>query len=132
MGRFWLGIGILVVFLVLGLGISSAMDDVHLAIADTLDAAAEQALSGDLNAGMETARQAKKAWEKNWHGSATVADHAPMDEIDGLLAQLECFSRANMPGDFAACCTRISLLVRAMSEAHSLTWWNLLAFCVIK
>ena len=46
MGRFWLGIGILVVFLVLGLGISSAMDDVHLAIADTLDAAAEQALSG--------------------------------------------------------------------------------------
>ena len=126
MKRLWLGIGILLLFFALGLWISKTMDDVHLSIADTLDAAAEQALSGDLAAGLETARRAKTAWEKNWHGSAAVADHAPMDEIDGLLAQLECYSRANMPGDFAACCSRISLLVRAMSEAHSLTWWNLL------
>jgi hypothetical protein len=114
------------VFLALGFWISSAMDDIHLEIADTLDAAAEQALSGDLQAGMASARKAKADWQAHWHNSATVADHAPMDEIDGLLAQLECYSRANMPGDFAACCTRIALLVRAMREAHSLTWWNLL------
>ena len=126
MGRFWLGIGILVLFLVLGLWISSEMEDVHMSIADTLETAAEQALSGDMAAGQETARQAEAAWKKHWHASATVADHAPMDEIDGLLAQLECYSRAGQAGDFAACCTRISLLVRAMSEAHNLTWLNLL------
>ena len=126
MGRFWLGVGLLVLFLVLGLWIGAAMDRVHLSIADTLETAAEQALSGELPAGLETAQKAKASWEKHWHGSATVADHAPMDEIDGLLAQLECYSRADQPGDFAACCTRISLLVRAMSEAHRLTWWNLL------
>ena len=126
MGRLWLGIGILVLFLVLGLWISHCMDSVHLSIANTLETAAEQALSGDLDAAAQTAQTAKVSWEKHWHGSAVVADHAPMDEIDGLLAQLECYSRADQPGDFAACCTRLALLVEAMSEAHSLTWWNLL------
>lgn len=126
MGRFWIGVGILVLFLVLGLWISWAMEEVHLGIADTLETAAEQALTGDLYGGMETARQAKASWEAHWHSSATVADHAPMDEIDGLLAQLECFSRGEQPVDFAACCTRVALLVRAMSEAHKLNWWNLL------
>ena len=126
MGRLWLGIGILVLFLVLGLWIGNVMDDVHLGIADQLELAAEQALSGDMDGGIEMALQAKASWEAHWRGSATVADHAPMDEIDGLLAQLECFHRADMMGEFAACCTRVSLLVRAMSEAHSLKWWNLL------
>ena len=126
MGRLWLGIGLLALFLVLGLWIGHTMDAVHLSIADTLEIAADQALSGDMEAAMETADEAKASWEKHWHGSATVADHAPMDEIDGLIAQLECYNRADQPGDFAACCARLSLLVRAMSEAHSLTWWNLL------
>lgn len=126
MGRLWLGIGLLVLFLVLGLWISYAMENVHMGIADSLETAAEQALSGDLPAAMETAKKAKTSWEKHWHGSAAVADHAPMDEIDGLLAQLECYGKAEQPGDFAACCARLSLLIQAMSEAHSLTWWNLL------
>lgn len=121
-----LGIGILVLFLGLGIWIGCVMDQVHIGIADTLDVAAEQALSGELTVARQTAQQAKTSWDAHWHGSATVADHAPMDEIDGLLAQLECYGRAEQKGDFAACCRRISLLVRAMSEAHSLTWWNLL------
>ena len=126
MGRFGLGIGLLVLFLVLGFWISAAMDSVHSDISDALELAAQQALDGDMDAGMETAQQAQAQWEKYWHRSAAVADHAPMDEIDGLLAQLECYNRAGQPGEFAACCTRVSLLVRAMSEAHSLVWWNLL------
>lgn len=126
MGRFWLGVGLLVLFLVLGFWISAAMDQVHSDISEILQLAAQQALDGDMDAGMETARQAQAQWEKYWHSSAAVADHAPMDEIDGLLAQLECYSRSDQPGEFAACCTRISLLVRAMSEAHSLSWWNFL------
>ncbi len=126
MGKLWLGIGILAVFLALGLGISFAMDHTHNTIAATLDAAAESALTGDLSTGEQQALTAKANWEKSWHASATVADHAPMDEIDGLFAQLSVYSRAGNMVDFAACCTRISMLVRAMSEAHSLTWWNLL------
>ena len=126
MGRFWLGVGLLALFLVLGFWIGTAMDAVHTDISDTLKLAAQQALDGDLEVGTETARQAKKQWEKYWYRSAAVSDHAPMEEIDGLLAQLECYSHAGEPGEFAACCTRVSLLVRAMSEAHSPVWWNFL------
>lgn len=126
MGRFWLGIGLLVLFLVLGLWVGAVMDQVHSDISDTLKQAAQQALNGEMKVAAETAQQAKEKWEKHWHGSATAADHAPMDEIDGLLAQLECYERTGQTGEFAACCTRVSLLVRAMSEAHSLSWWNFL------
>lgn len=126
MGRFWLGIGILVLLLVAGLWISAAMDDVHMDISQQLQLAAEQALDGQLETAVETANKAKEKWDAHWHASAAVADHAPMDEIDGLLAQLECYSRSQQSGEFAACCTRVSLLVQAMSEAHSPVWWNLL------
>lgn len=126
MGKLWLGVGILVLFLVLGLWTNHAMNDIHMGIADTLDTAAEEALSGNLAAGRKTAEKAKASWDAHWHSSAAVADHAPMDEIDGLLSQLESYGRADQPGDFAACCSRLSLLVQAMCEAHSLTWWNLL------
>lgn len=126
MGRFWLGIGILVLFLVLGLWVAHTMDDVHLAIGQMLDQAAEQSLDGDLEAGFLLAQQARSHWQAHWHGTASVADHAPMDEIDGLFAQLDAYRQSERPSDFAAYCARLSALIVAVGEAHSLTWWNLL------
>lgn len=126
MGRFWLGIGILVLFLAAGLLVAHAMDNVHQTIAQTLDAASTKSLEGDLNEGIALAQQAKQQWQKNWRSSAAVADHAPMDEIDGLFAQLETYGQAGLSETFAAYCARLSQLVSAMGEAHSLTWWNLL------
>ena len=126
MGRFWLGIGILVLFLLLGLWVAHAMVDVHQSISQTLDQAAAQALDGDLKAGFSLAQQARSHWHSHWHSTASVADHAPMDEIDGLFAQLDAYRQSERPGDFAAYCARLSALIAAVGEAHSLTWWNLL------
>lgn len=126
MGRFWLGIGILVVFLVLGLWVTYAMDNIHSEISQTLERAATQTLSGDLTEGITLVQQAKDRWQSHWHGTASVADHAPMDEIDGLFAQLEAYGQAGLSTDFATYCARLSNLVAAVGEAHSLTWWNLL------
>lgn len=126
MGRFWLGIGILVVFLVLGFWVTYAMDNVHSEISQTLEKAATQTLSGDLTEGITLVQQAKDRWQSHWHGTASVADHAPMDEIDGLFAQLEAYGQAGLSADFATYCARLSNLVAAVGEAHSLTWWNLL------
>lgn len=126
MGKLWLGAGLLALFLVLGLWVGTAMDTAHMDISQALTEAAELALDGQLEQGYRVAQQAQNQWDEKWHGSACVADHAPMDEIDGLFAQLAVYHRAAQPGDFAACCTRLSMLVAAMSEAHSLTWWNLL------
>lgn len=126
MQRFWLGIGLLVLFLALGLWISYTMDGTHQTIAQTLDQAAEQTLSGDLDAGVALAQQAHSDWDTHWHKIASVADHAPMDEIDGLFAQLEIYSQTDSRADFAAYCARLAKLVSAVGEAHTLNWWNLL------
>lgn len=126
MGRFCFGIGILVLFLVLGLWVSYAMNNVHQSIGETLDQAAVQALDGDLESGFLLAQQARSHWQAHWNSTASVADHAPMDEIDGLFAQLDAYRQSERPDDFAAYCARLSALVMAVGEAHSLTWWNLL------
>lgn len=126
MGRFYLGVGILVLFLILGLWVTYSMNTVHQSVAQTLDEAAGRTLSGNLTEGISLAQQAQAHWQNHWHGTASVADHAPMDEIDGLFAQLQAYGQAGQAGDFAACCARISNLVAAIGEAHGLTWWNFL------
>lgn len=126
MSRFWLGIGLLVLFLAMGLWISFSVDSIHQTIAETLDQAAAQTLSGDPEAGLALARQARSDWETRWRETASIADHAPMDEIDGLFAQLEIYGQTDNHADFAAYCSRLAKLVTAVGEAHTLNWWNLL------
>ena len=72
------------------------------------------------------AKKAKELWDKQWHRSAVLADHTPMDEIDGLFAQVQSYARAGNRADFAAGCSRLSKLVEAIGEAHAPGWWNLL------
>ena len=126
MRRFWLGIGILVLFFALGLWVAHAMDNVHQEIASLLDQSAELVLEDDPTEGVVLAQAAQQLWQDHWHGTASAADHAPMDEIDGLFAQLDIFRKAGRYGEFAANCARIANLVAAVGEAHSLSWWNLL------
>lgn len=126
MGRIWLGVGLLAVLFVLCFWVNIAMTDIHQSVCSDLTEAADKTLTGEMDAGITLARQAHEVWEQRWNITAAVADHAPMDEIDGLFAQLETYARAGQGADFAALCNRLSKLIDAVGEAHSLTWWNLL------
>ena len=64
MGRFWLGICLLAVFLALGLWVGKAADSSHTLIAQNLEQAAEKTLAGDLTAGKALAEKAAQQWEK--------------------------------------------------------------------
>lgn len=126
MSRFLLGIAILLVFLLLGFWVSSGMNDVHLEIADNLALASQQILSGNWEQGVMTAKKAEGNWEKSRKKTACVADHAPMDEIDGLFAQLSSFEKEQEVVHYAATCAQLSKLAQAMADAHRFSWWNLL------
>ena len=126
MYRGWFGLGLLAVLLLLGLWVGVLMDGIHEPISGQLEKASQQILSGDVDGGRAAAQAAKESWDSHWRFSAAFSDHAPMDEIDGLFAQMEGYAQADMPWELAACCARISVLVEAMAEAHRLTWWNLL------
>lgn len=124
--RFYLGLGILIFFLILGLWVSRSMKEGARPVTRLLEQAAEAALSGDTEQGADLARQARKLWNDRWGIMALAADHAPMDEIDGLLAQMEFFARARDGQRLGACCARVAELVEAMAEAHALSWRNVL------
>lgn len=126
MKRIWLGIAVLGVFLILGLWCSHAMDRLHAPLVQKLEQAAQTALSGDLQTGAALAQEAKKSWDAHWHQTAALADHTPMDEIDSLFALLETYAEAGQISEFAAYCSRLSTLIAATAEAHTLSWWNLL------
>ncbi len=126
MKRCWIGIGLLVLFLAAGLWVMAEMDTAHRRISRDLEQAVEQTLSGETEQGVLLAQQAKQHWEDARRGTACVADHEPMEEIDSLFARLEVYAREGQALEFAACCARLSALVQAMGEAHSLQWWNIL------
>ena len=126
MKRLWLGISLLTLFLTTSLLIGCAMDRTHLEIAEKLQNAAELVLQDHAALGKEQAQSAKAQWEKSWSWTAAVADHAPMDEIDGLFAQLKAYENPEDKTHYAATCLQLVKLVEAVAEAHRLSLQNLL------
>lgn len=120
------GLGILLVFLGLGLWGSYAMSRFHEPVADALEQAAQTALAGDLELAVQDAKAAQAKWERRWNQVAVLADHTPMDEIDAMFARLEIYGQSGNAADFAAHCNQLATLISATAEAHELSWWNLL------
>lgn len=124
--RFWYGLGILVLFLALGLWAAWGMENMHVPVTNRLEQAAQAALNGELDKGVALAEQAEDLWEKRRNLTAAMADHGPMEEIDSLFSQTRIYAESGSIMDFAAYCSRIAKLVEAVGEAHGLNWQNLL------
>lgn len=126
MKRFWIGISILAVLLVSGWLVQRGMDAIHRPIADDLEQAAQAALDEDWETALSLAQRAHARWEKYHHFTAAFADHNPMDDLDGLFAELEIFAQEREMPHFAAVCLHLQQLADAMAESHGINWWNLL------
>ena len=126
MTRSKIGAWLLAVLLVTG-GISSwGMIWLSTPIEEAADAAVEAALAENWEETEELMGQARTRWEKYHNFCAAFADHEPMENINGLFAQLEVYARRRDSQGFAAICAQLSEDIRAIGEAHSLKWWNLL------
>lgn len=125
MNRFWLGAGLLVILLGISIAATVYLDHVHEGITDTLEQAWEAALSEDLSAARELAGEAQKVWQKHWCMTTLLIDHDPVDEIDGMFAQMQAYGRSGEVPEFAACCAGVARMVEAVGESNRLTWWNL-------
>ncbi len=123
MRRFGLGISLLVALLLCSLATWWEMGQMHRPIVRELTQAA--ALAEEERPGAkETAMAAKKKWQRNWHFAASFSDHTPMEEIDGLFAELEAYEPNSE--EFKACCRQLILRTEAMAHAHALNWWDFL------
>ena len=126
MKRSWIGLFLLLLLLAAALGATWGMERIHTPIARELEQAAELALEGDWERADALSTDADRRWQRWAHFRGCLADHTPMEEIDGLLAQLEVFRKAREDSDFAAACACAARKVEAMGQAHGLSWWNVL------
>jgi hypothetical protein len=126
MVRGWIGAAILAVFLALGFATASAMENAHYPTQQLLEQAAEATLSGDFEQGVKLGAEAKQQWQHHRNGTATVADHSPMDDVDALFAEMEIYASTEEKPHFAACCLELSRRLKAIAEAHTFRWWNVL------
>ena len=126
MKRFCIGIAILVILALSGWIIHRGMSSVHQPIARHLHDAAQAALDENWENALLHARQAAQLWEKHHRFTAAFADHTPMDEVDGLFAELHIFAQEREMPHFAAICLHLRRLTLSMAGSHSISWWNLL------
>lgn len=126
MARGWLGAGLLAVFLILGMVVAVCAGNAHQPTGELLEQAAEKTLAGDFAAGVALGMQARERWQRQWNGTAAIADHSPMDEVDALFAEMEIYARTEEAPHFAACCKELAQRLQAIADAHRFSWWNVL------
>lgn len=126
MARGWLGVGILVVFLLGGIVAAALMSSAHLPTAELLQQASEMTVNGEFPEAVLLGLEAKDRWEQRWNGTAAMADHSPMDEVDALFGELEVYAITGEQPHFAACCAELAKRIEAVAQAHKFSWWNVL------
>lgn len=126
MKRLWIGIIILVILLGLGIGTTIFALRTNNSISEKLEQASEAALKGKWTEAKQLSLEAKDKWESCRKGTASIADHEPMEEIDDLFSQMEVYSKTRQQIPFSACCASLSVLIKAVGEAHAINWWSLL------
>lgn len=126
MARGWLGAAILAVFLIGGVVAAAEMSNAHLPTVELLEQASEMTINGEFGEGVLLGLEAKDRWEQRWNGTAAMADHSPMDEVDALFGELEVYAITGEQPHFAACCAELAKRIEAVAEAHKFSWWNIL------
>lgn len=126
MKRCWFGLVLLVVLFLGSLWVTDFMDQIHGSLSELAEQAAQKALEGDWGNANALAGKTRALWEKYWNISAVLADHEPMENINGLFSQLEAYAQGRDPMGFASVCKLLKSQLEAMGDAHGFVWWNLL------
>lgn len=126
MGRLWIGIGILVILLAMGIGLLWGSGVFFEELSQDLEQAGELALAGNWQAAGEKAEKSREKWEAYRRFWASFTDHEPVEQMQDLFSQLEVYQRRQLEVDFAAVCRNLVHLAEAMDESHSLRWWSVL------
>lgn len=121
MNRVWIGIGILLVLLGLGIWTQRELDGIHEPIAADMTLAAEHARMGNWEQATQALTRAEAAWTANRMFTAALADHQPLEDIESLMARLTAHAAAGDRAEFASLCADIACRVEAISAAQKLT-----------
>lgn len=125
MKRIWFGAALLVVLLLLGLGSGAWMKQTHQPISKDLIRASELALEGNWKGAENFTGAARREWDKQQLLTAALSDHEPMDQIDGMFAQLEIFAGTGDAAAYSSTCRYLASRLDALGRSHSFNFQNL-------
>ena len=125
MKRIWFGVALLAVMLALGLASSALMEKTWQKQSENLKQAASLAVEGDWATARTLQQEAKTEWEKKQLLVAALCRHEPIDQIDGLFAQLEVFFDARRAVSFSSTCVYLSRQLDSLGQSHSFNLKNL-------
>ena len=124
--RFWIGIIVLTVILVLGILLTLLFSHIHHPLAQQLRESAAAAQAENWEKATALARSARAEWEQYRYLISASADHEPLEQMEYLLEQLQFYADARHKADFCALCIRLAGLADAMADSQQVRWWNLL------
>ena len=125
MKRIWFGVVLLILMLVLGLISSTFMKETWLKQSENLNRAAILASDGDWVNARNLLAEAQAEWEEKQLLLAVLCQHEPIEQIDGLFAQLEVFSESRRTASFSSTCVFLSKLIDSLGRSHNLNLKNL-------
>lgn len=120
MNRVVIGVALLAALLAASLFSAWQMGNIQQPIADRMEEASLQSLRGETDAAAETAARAEAAWHSSRVFTAALADHQPMEDIEGLFARLRAYESEDK-SEYAALCAEIARRIRAVAEAQELS-----------
>lgn len=123
MRRIWFGVAVLVLFLLLSWFTAIRMQQIHVPIQKSLLSASR---CSDFDQAARLSLDAQNRWRKYRRITASVTEHADMDEIEVQFAQLEVCRQRRDETAHARTCAGLAEAVGALNEVHRLTWWNIL------
>ena len=126
MKRFWLGVGLLLGMLVLGIFVTKSMAGIHEPIGKTLLEAGKFAFEEDWAGADASFLEARGRWEQYREVTAVVTDHTPMEQIDAMFRRLEVYRQQRKRDLFQSGCAELSAWVEAVADAQAVNWWSIL------
>lgn len=126
MKRCYLGALFLITLLIFSLMVTREMEKRTTPTANTLTAAANNAMAGNWEAAERLTETARETWEKNRPFAAAFADHSPLEDVEDDFAQLDIYLRAKEQTTFAGTAAQLAEKIKAVGEAHALHWQNIL------
>ena len=126
MNKLWIGIGLLIFLLVLGIGLLWGSSVFFGDFSESMEEAGDMALAGNWFASGQKMEQTQKKWERYCHFWASFTDHEPVEQVQVLFAQLELYQKQQLQTEFASACRALSHVAQAIQETHGLKWWSVL------
>ena len=126
MNRLWIGVGLLVILLAMGVTMLFVSRNFYEDFSQSLEQAGRFAMNGNWTAAENQAARSRQKWERYQRFWAAFTDHAPVEQMENLFSQLELYQFQQEAVDFSAVCRSLAYMARAIKESHGLKWWSVL------